>query len=643
MPVTRPNDNFIPGRATAITLADNAALNAADITIAGTGLRWVPYTGPPQSFTAQDLTRDGDWTMAANKNTSARPAPQPTGAEEDLLPAWTPTQQSARATYTVYNEWTTNTAGWLDQYGADVLAPNLGAAHAITLSVGGTVKDTFTATPTVAGTYWHDITPIVVASGTVIRVTLQVTQVANNLMYWLQQTGLFTTAPVYCSLAQGSKDGAAAGSTGYGCHVLLVPGAASPDWDVVAFGGAAGGGPTPDVTGKLDVDAVQVAATRLYQTKLLAGDAQPAFQVMGDGRHNWGPGGATAADTTLQRLAAATLNTPNALTTGAAQGVYGYNAVGAGTYQGPGGTFGSVRAATGYAFSAAILGDTGTVRFVIDSSGVHSWADGTIAAADTNLYRYFGGVLRTDGGLYVGTGVNALGGGGNTGFIYLPATAGGYAFVSQVSGEANSRFRVRGQDGVIEWGPGGATPVDTNLYRAAATVLKTDGAFASMSYGTTLPASAVNGQEFTLVDSTTNPTYQWRFRYNAGSTSAYKWEFIGGAPARIDVATAETTASTTAADLATVQSLTLARAGDYEFTAGAQAANNTAGQTCNISAVGRSIGGTCAGASYAQALALQGRLLAQAAASVCKLQFYVGGGTGSFSNRFFSLTPVRVA
>jgi hypothetical protein len=56
---------------------------------------------------------------------------------------------------------------------------------------------------------------------------------------------------------------------------------------------------------------------------------------------------------------------------------------------------------------------------------------------------------------------------------------------------------------------------------------------AALSYGTTLPASPVNGQEAILVDSTTNPMYQWRFRYNAGSTSAYKWEFVGGAPALI--------------------------------------------------------------------------------------------------------------
>ena len=64
---------------------------------------WVPYTGSGQSFAYQNLTRDGDWTMAANKATSDRPAPQATGTEEDLLPPWTPASLNARATYTVYN------------------------------------------------------------------------------------------------------------------------------------------------------------------------------------------------------------------------------------------------------------------------------------------------------------------------------------------------------------------------------------------------------------------------------------------------------------------------------------------------------------------------------------------------------------
>jgi len=207
-------------------------------------MRWVPYTGPPQSFLSQDMTRDGDWTMVANKNTSDRPAPQASGAEEDLLPAWVPTTSNANASYVVYNEWTLSQSGWIDQYGTDVLSQNINASHVITLRVNGVIKDTFTATPTSAGIYWHDITPLLVVSGAVLRVTVQVNQPPNNL-YWHQQTGLFATAPIYCSLAVGSKDGAAAGTTAYGCHLLFTPGVASPDWDVVAYGGAAAGGSGP--------------------------------------------------------------------------------------------------------------------------------------------------------------------------------------------------------------------------------------------------------------------------------------------------------------------------------------------------------------------------------------------------------------
>jgi hypothetical protein len=233
--------------------SSNVATTAWGTTAIGTRVRWVPYTGPPQTFAAEDMTRDGDWTMHANKATSARPAPQPTGPETDLLPAWTPTTPSARATYTVYNEWTTNTGGWVDQYGSNILAVNVGMTHAITLSVNGTVRDTFTATPTNAGMYWHDIAPIVVASGAVLRVTLQVTQPSGNpQVYWEQQTGLFASAPPLCSLAVGSKDGAAAGTTAYGTHLLFTPGTTSADWDLVAYGGeAAGGGQTggPAATG----------------------------------------------------------------------------------------------------------------------------------------------------------------------------------------------------------------------------------------------------------------------------------------------------------------------------------------------------------------------------------------------------------
>jgi hypothetical protein len=69
----------------------------------------------------------------------------------------------------------------------------------------------------------------------------------------------------------------------------------------------------------------------------------------------------------------------------------------------------------------------------------------------------------------------------------------------------------------------------------AALAAKADASTAATkpNYGTTLPAGPVDGQEAILVDSLTNPTYQWRFRYNAGSALAYKWEFIGGTALRL--------------------------------------------------------------------------------------------------------------
>lgn len=46
---------------------------------------------------------------------------------------------------------------------------------------------------------------------------------------------------------------------------------------------------------------------------------------------------------------------------------------------------------------------------------------------------------------------------------------------------------------------------------------------------TTLPASPVDGQECYFVANATNGVV-WRLRYRAASASAFKWEFVGGAP-----------------------------------------------------------------------------------------------------------------
>src|SRR6516165_8618622 len=226
-------------------------------------MTWVPYTTLGQAFVSQNLTRDGDWTMVAKTNTTDRPSPQPSGAEEDLLPAWTPNRQSAVGALTIYNEWTVNTGGWIDQYGVDILRQNVGDTHAITLSVNGSVRDTFTAVAANEGIYWHDILPIVVASSAVIRVTLQISATGSNS--WFEGVGLFATPPTYCSLAVGSLNGAVAGTTAYNCHLRFTPGTVSPNWDIVSYSGQAsgggGGGPEPVIAWSLEGNPTASTAT----------------------------------------------------------------------------------------------------------------------------------------------------------------------------------------------------------------------------------------------------------------------------------------------------------------------------------------------------------------------------------------------
>lgn len=211
----------------------------------------------------------------------------------------------------------------------------------------------------------------------------------------------------------------------------------------------------------LPATVVAAAAVRVLANLLLAGDAQPAWRVMGDGRQEWGVGAASAPDTNLYRPAANLLGTD-----------YEFEA----------------RVGTAYRVRVGYLPSrvAGGLQFG--------------SPIDANFYRSAAGLLGSDTDLEarLGSAYRV-----RVGYIAGPA-AGGLQF---------------------------GTAYDTNLYRAAAGVVKTDGALATTSYGTTLPASPVDGQEFTLVDSITAPNYQWRFRYNAGSTAAHKWEFIGGSDA----------------------------------------------------------------------------------------------------------------
>ena len=97
----------------------------------------------------------------------------------------------------------------------------------------------------------------------------------------------------------------------------------------------------------------------------------------------------------------------------------------------------------------------------------------------------------------------------------------------------------------------------------------------TVAYGTSLPGSPTDGLEAILVDSTTAAKYAWRFRYNGGSTSTYKWEFVGGPPLTStggSIVLAET--QTDPIDVTGGPSVDAPRAGIYSVVLGGSIRNN---------------------------------------------------------------------
>jgi microcystin-dependent protein len=235
-----------------------------------------------------------------------------------------------------------------------------------------------------------------------------------------------------------------------------------------------------------------------YQASV-SGDTQPRFYIRADGVHAWGPGNA-ATDTSLQRWYAGAIYTPNVLGIGLNIRVY----------------HGSVTTA----LTTEVGGDTQS-RFLFDTNGHLQWGPGGSTAPDTNLYRSGAGILKTDGHLLVGqsiqmdrsgagnaiyfgsandtylvrAGANVLQASGSLNvsqYVFAGANtgSGNWSFLARVSGDTNNRWDVMNQ-GLMHWGDGVNSP-DTNLYRSAAGVLKTDGKIEAAG-GFTVGGAAVGG------------------------------------------------------------------------------------------------------------------------------------------------------
>jgi hypothetical protein len=171
---------------------------------------------------------------------------------------------------------------------------------------------------------------------------------------------------------------------------------------------------------KVDKDSVVVAATRIVASKLLAGDTQPAFRILGNGKIEWGAGGSTAPDVNLYRAAGA-LQTDSVVVV---NGVLYANSATPAKY--------------------VLLGNNGSVNIAGISFG---------NLADANLYRSAAGVIKTD--------------------VEFRAVGEVHARSGSVAGQVIMGFAGPASEAGIKLG----TALDTNLYRSAADSLKTDDSF----------------------------------------------------------------------------------------------------------------------------------------------------------------------
>jgi hypothetical protein len=324
-------------------------------------------------------------------------------------------------------------------------------------------------------------------------------------------------------------------------------------------------------------------------------------------------------------------------------------------------------------------------------------------------YQSSGGTITADGGTYPGASTSLTatiqsGGTGSTGTLQQaydnsanPATiqvGSGKPFVIQAaSGTSDTNlFQINKSDGTniltvdttnakITLGTASATPVLLVLgtknttgdptctsgaiyYNSATSQSKVciNGGWTAVGVPrvNSLPSTPSDGDEVYYVADATNGVV-WHLRYNSGSASAYKWEYLGGGPLYAEVNTEEATATTGAwVDLTTVgPSITLPLAGDYDFHWGAIAEWTGAGGSAGIAAAGISIGATDpslsgnpnnpdvavfrgAAANQWSSVDRQRRKTVSSASTVAKVRYYTNNLNGDWGSRWLSIVPVRV-
>lgn len=170
---------------------------------------------------------------------------------------------------------------------------------------------------------------------------------------------------------------------------------------------------------------------------------------------------------------------------------------------------------------------------------------------------------------------------------------------------------------------------------------------------TALPGSPVDGQEIYYAADAANGVL-WRLRYNAGSASAYKWEFLGGPPLSASITTSETAPVGAFGNMATVGptvSVPAGIGGDYDVVVGCRMiAGGATGHMSYSIAGGTALDSTaCTVAGPAGTMTVTTSkstrntgLAAVATSFVAKYRNSSGANPVNIENRFIEVRPVRV-
>lgn len=169
------------------------------------------------------------------------------------------------------------------------------------------------------------------------------------------------------------------------------------------------------------------------------------------------------------------------------------------------------------------------------------------------------------------------------------------------------------------------------------------------SFSQTPPANPVDGQIWRMVASVTDGIV-WTFRYNAGSPSAYKWEFVGGAQWGAAIAQTQTIAAAGTWQNLGPSGLPIPRAGEYLLSAFCVAAvGGAAAASPYLAVYGNTPGNVLASvnqtgnATWALALAIvNARPVALSQGASIGLSGFGPAGTTFAAGGAWSLVPTRI-